>query len=164
MTVTAAPPVAPPEARRRRPRASGARPSRALWLFAAPALLLHTYFLAAPALQTLLYSVTDWDGYSADFAWVGVDNYTGLLTADDQFRNAAVNSLQFTLVVTIAQTLISLALAVQFPAPLEFLEFLAHLRADFPMGTSQQRYVLSSYFLSFHSQNHFPIDSLGSNP
>ncbi|MBW0091512.1 sugar ABC transporter permease [Pseudonocardia sp. KRD-184] len=112
MTVTAAPPVAPPEARRRRPRASGARPSRALWLFAAPALLLHTYFLAAPALQTLLYSVTDWDGYSADFAWVGVDNYTGLLTADDQFRNAAVNSLQFTLVVTIAQTLISLALAV----------------------------------------------------
>ncbi|GAA3234151.1 sugar ABC transporter permease [Pseudonocardia petroleophila] len=96
----------------RRPRASGVRPARTLWLFAAPALAVYTYFFAAPALQTVLYSVTDWDGYSAEFSWVGLDNYVGLTTADDQFRNAALNSLQFTFVVAIAQTLLSLGLAV----------------------------------------------------
>ncbi len=104
-----APAVAPPVKRSRR---SGARPSRTLWLFAAPTLLVYTYFFAAPALQTVLYSVTDWDGYSAEFSWVGLDNYVGLTTADNQFRNAAFNSLQFTFVVAIVQTLLSLGLAV----------------------------------------------------
>lgn len=88
------------------------RRSAALWLFALPALAFHTYFLAAPTLQTLLYSVTNWDGYSAGFDWVGADNYARLATADDQFRNATVNSLQFTLVVAVAQTVLSLLLAV----------------------------------------------------
>lgn len=100
--------VSGPRARRR----SVTRPSPLLWLFAAPALAVYTYFFAAPALQTLVYSVTDWDGYSAEFSWVGVANYADLLTADDQFRNATVNSLQFTFVVAIVQTLLSLVLAV----------------------------------------------------
>lgn len=110
-TVAPAPPTtepAPPRARRRPVSA----PSRALWLFAAPALLVHTYFLAAPTLQTFLYSITDWDGYSADFNWVGAGNYADLATNDDQFRNATLNSLQFTFVVAIVQTVLSLALAV----------------------------------------------------
>lgn len=104
----------PTRAKPAKPRKPGTvtRPSRALWLFAAPALAVYAYFFAAPALQTFLYSITDWDGYSADFAWVGLDNYASVLTADDQFRNAAANSVQFTLLVTVAQTLISLALAV----------------------------------------------------
>jgi raffinose/stachyose/melibiose transport system permease protein len=100
--------AAQPRPHRRRPLGA----SRALWLFAAPALALHTYFLAAPTLQTFLYSITDWDGYSADFAWVGARNYANLATNDDQFRNAAVNSLQFTFVVAVVQTVLSLALAV----------------------------------------------------
>jgi raffinose/stachyose/melibiose transport system permease protein len=100
------------------PRATSAtvRPRRrgrlALWLFAAPALVFYTYFLAVPTLQTALYSITDWDGYSGDFAWVGGGNYADIATNDSQFRNALVNSLQFTLVVAVAQTVLSLALAV----------------------------------------------------
>ncbi len=112
MTTTAPAPVtrtaAAPRARPRR----GARPSWALWLFAAPTLVVYTYFLAAPTLQTFLYSVTDWDGYSATFDWVGVRNYVDLATNDTQFRNATVNSLQFTFVVAIAQSVLSLVLAV----------------------------------------------------
>jgi raffinose/stachyose/melibiose transport system permease protein len=113
MTAVSDAPV-PVRERAPRPRRAGTvtRPSRALWLFALPALVVYAYFFAAPALQTFLYSVTDWDGYSADFSWVGLDNYASVLTADDQFRNAATNSLQFTLLVAVGQTLISLALAV----------------------------------------------------
>ncbi len=112
MTTTAPAPVtrttAAPGSRPRR----GRRPAWALWLFAAPTLVVYTYFLAAPTLQTFLYSVTDWDGYSATFDWVGARNYADLATNDTQFRNATVNSLQFTFVVAIAQSVLSLVLAV----------------------------------------------------
>lgn len=110
MTATIAPPTTPPAAPPKSRRV--ARPSGTLWLFALPALALYTYFFAAPTLQTILYSITDWDGYSPDFSWVGLSNYADLAVADDQFHNAARGSLEFTFVVTIAQTVISLGLAV----------------------------------------------------
>lgn len=110
MTTVAAPTTAP------RAVPATARPRRrgqlALWLFAVPALVVYTYFLAVPTLQTALYSITDWDGYSADFAWVGAGNYVDIATNDSQFRNALVNSLQFTVVVAAAQTVLALVLAV----------------------------------------------------
>lgn len=104
------PAAARPVTRRGRPVTA---PSRALWLFAAPALIVYTYFFAAaPTLQTFLYSLTDWDGYSADFDWVGLQNFGDLATRDDQFAGATLNSLQFTFVVAIVQTLLALGLAV----------------------------------------------------
>jgi raffinose/stachyose/melibiose transport system permease protein len=113
MTATVRPaPSAAAEAGARPRRRSVTRPSRALWWFAAPALAFYTYFSAVPTLQTFLYSITDWDGYSADFRWVGLQNYVDLALRDDQFTGAATNSLQFTLLVVIGQTVLSLALAV----------------------------------------------------
>ncbi len=112
MTTTAPAPTTQagpaPEGRSRR----SLRPTGALWLFAAPALVVYTYFLAVPTLQTFLYSITNWDGYSAEFDWVGARNYADLATNDTQFRNAALNSLQFTFIVAIAQSALSLVLAV----------------------------------------------------
>jgi raffinose/stachyose/melibiose transport system permease protein len=112
MTTTAPAPTTQagpaPGARSRR----SLRPRGALWLFAAPALVVYTYFLAVPTLQTFLYSITNWDGYSAEFDWVGARNYADLATNDTQFRNAALNSLQFTFIVAIAQSALSLVLAV----------------------------------------------------
>ena len=89
--------AAPRDSSRTRRRFRGGQ--AALWLFAAPAIAVYTYFLAVPTLQTVLYSITDWDGYSADFAWVGAGNYADIATNDSQFRGALFNSLQFTLVV-----------------------------------------------------------------
>ena len=109
MTAVAAPPAAATAAATTRRRSRG---QLALWLFATPALVVYTYFLAVPTLQTALYSITDWDGYSAELAWVGAQNYADIATNDSQFRNALLNSLQFTLVVAVAQTVLSLALAV----------------------------------------------------
>ena len=95
------------------------RPSRAtrrqnwiLFAFAAPALLLYVVFFIVPTLQSVQYSVTDWDGYSPSFNYVGVDNFTRALTNDDLFTNALTNNLKFWLVVVILQTFFSLILAI----------------------------------------------------
>ena len=36
-----------------------------------------------PTFQALQYALTDWDGYSADFNYVGADNFVRVLTADE---------------------------------------------------------------------------------
>jgi raffinose/stachyose/melibiose transport system permease protein len=78
----------------------------------APALVLYGWFVLWPSLQSLRYSVTDWDGFSPTYRTVGLDNYQRLLTADTIFRQAAGNSMKFMLVVVVVQTVLSLVLAL----------------------------------------------------
>lgn len=96
--------------RRRRRSPMAAHP--ALWLFPAPAVLLYTVFFVVPTIQGVLYSVTDWDGFSPTAQFVGFDNFVTIFTGDDLFRNALGNNIKFMLVVVVFQTLLSLALAV----------------------------------------------------
>jgi raffinose/stachyose/melibiose transport system permease protein len=98
--------------RRGRSRRSPAAPPLSLFLFPLPALIIFTVFFAMPTLQAFQYAITDWDGFSADYTNVGVDNFVRVLTRDNLFANAAVNNLKFLLVVVIVQTLFSLVLAM----------------------------------------------------
>lgn len=84
----------------------------ALWLFPVPALVLYVAFFVIPTIQGVVYSVTDWDGFSPTAEFVGLDNFVTIFTNDDLFRNALGNNLKFMLVVVIFQTLFSLVLAV----------------------------------------------------
>lgn len=84
----------------------------ALWLFPVPALLLYVTFFVIPTIQGVVYSVTDWDGFSPTARFVGLDNFVKIVTGDDLFTNALSNNLKFMLVVVVLQTLFSLALAV----------------------------------------------------
>jgi len=99
-----------------RPKSKGRRaataPSLALYLFPLPALAVFTFFFVLPTFQAFQYAVTDWDGYSADFQYVGVENFVRTTTGDDLFANSVVNNLKFLLVVVIVQTLFSLVLAL----------------------------------------------------
>lgn len=81
-------------------------------LFPLPAAVLLVFFFAIPTFQSLHYSITDWNGYSRDFSYVGVENFTRALTGDSLFTNALANNLQFMLVVVVGQTLLSLGLAL----------------------------------------------------
>lgn len=94
--------------KRRNPMA----PHPALWLFPVPALTLYLAFFVAPTAQGIVYSVTDWDGFSPVAYFVGLENFVTITTADTLFRNALVNNVTFMLVVVVAQTILSLALAV----------------------------------------------------
>jgi raffinose/stachyose/melibiose transport system permease protein len=81
-------------------------------LFALPAVLLYGYFFALPVLQSFQYAVTDWDGVSATYDVVGLDNFRRVLGGDSLFTNALSNNLWFLLTVVVVQTLVSLVLAL----------------------------------------------------
>ena len=100
----------PPRQRKEGRGATRAHP--ALLLFPLPALVVYVMFFAIPTLQAVQYSVTDWDGFSADFANVGAGNFRRILTGDDLFMNALANNVKFMLLVVAVQTLFALLLAV----------------------------------------------------
>jgi raffinose/stachyose/melibiose transport system permease protein len=101
-------PEAAPAVRRRSLRRFG---HPALYLFPLPALVLYVVFFAIPTVQAVRYAVTDWDGYSAEYNEVGIDNFVQLAGGDDLFANALTNSVKFMLVVVVLQTIFSLVLA-----------------------------------------------------
>ncbi len=98
------------------PRARKSRATRrtefAFLLFTAPALALYLTFFILPTIQSVQYSVTDWDGYSPSFNYVGLDNFTRAITNDTLFVNSLTNNLKFWLFVLIFQTFFALILAV----------------------------------------------------
>ncbi|WP_246958068.1 sugar ABC transporter permease [Brachybacterium sp. Marseille-Q7125] len=96
---------------RRRRRAATA-PPLSIYLFPLPALVVFVIFFMIPTLQAFQYAITDWNGYSADFNWVGLDNFKRALVGDSLFHNALFNNLKFLLVVLFVQTTFSLILAL----------------------------------------------------
>ena len=88
-----------PGARRRR---SPTRIHPALYLFPLPAVAVVMVFLVMPTLQAFQYALTDWNGFSAAFNYVGLENFTRAFGGDSLFTNALTNNLKFMLVVVIA--------------------------------------------------------------
>ncbi|MHC6228231.1 carbohydrate ABC transporter permease [Arthrobacter sp. MMS24-T111] len=101
-------PENPAKVRRRSPT----RVNPALYLFPLPAVAVVAFFLVMPTLQAFQYAITDWNGFSAAFNYVGVDNFVRAFTKDSLFTNALTNNLKFVLLVVIAQTAFSLVLAL----------------------------------------------------
>lgn len=93
-------------------RRSPTRVNPALYLFPLPAVAVIAFFLVMPTLQAFQYALTDWNGFSAAFNYVGMDNFIRAFTKDSLFTNALTNNLKFVLLVVIAQTLFSLILAL----------------------------------------------------
>lgn len=81
----------PPQVRRR-----GMTPRRkARWVmfaFIAPALVVYLLMVVVPSLQSLQLSLTDWDGVSSTYNYVGLDNYSDILSSG-RFWNAVGNTL-----------------------------------------------------------------------
>ena len=81
------------------------------WGFAAPALLVYVAFLVYPALSSLWFSVTDWDGLSATYNVVGLGNYQDM-ASDPVVAQAAVNNLVWAVVTVVVPVVLGLVLAV----------------------------------------------------
>ncbi|GIP31555.1 carbohydrate ABC transporter permease [Paenibacillus sp. J2TS4] len=86
--------------------------SKAIYLFLLPGMLLYLIFFVYPTLSGLYYSFTDWDGLSPEYSFVGIDNYTNMISNDLVFTKALGNNLKFMFSVVIVQTALSLLLAV----------------------------------------------------
>jgi raffinose/stachyose/melibiose transport system permease protein len=76
-----------------------------------PALILFAIFIFYPITQGLKISFTNWDGYSADYSFVGLDKYRYMFT-DMKTRRVIVNTLIYGLGSTLFQNVLGLAYAV----------------------------------------------------
>ena len=89
------------------------RPFRlAPYLFLAPALIWYLIFLVYPMYQSLVISLMDWDGLSANIRYIGLENYRQFFFADDTARLALRNNVLWTIGTLLLPTMIGLLLAV----------------------------------------------------
>jgi raffinose/stachyose/melibiose transport system permease protein len=98
---------APTDTRRRKTRYGGLTP----WLFALPAIAIYVVFLVYPAVTSVFFSLTDWDGLSATYNIVGLKNYVAMLS-DPVVAQAVINNLIWTVVTIVFPVAIGLALAI----------------------------------------------------
>ena len=64
--------------------------------FLAPGLILFTYFGIIPLFRSFYYSLTDWNGFTADKVFTGLENYKNLLS-DPSFKLACGNTLFYSI-------------------------------------------------------------------
>jgi raffinose/stachyose/melibiose transport system permease protein len=83
-----------------------------LYLYPLPALALVVGFLLSPLVQSIQYALTNWNGFSANFRFVGLKNFENLVFNDSLFGNSVLNTLKFTIVVVLVQTTLALLFAV----------------------------------------------------
>lgn len=84
---------------------------RAYFLMAIPALLVYALFYLYPTLTNLRYAFSEWDGLQ-EAKFIGFKNFTRSLTNDDIFYKVLGNNIEFTGLVVIFQTALSLLFAI----------------------------------------------------
>jgi multiple sugar transport system permease protein len=77
----------------------------------APAVILFAIFNIYPLIYSGYLSVMEWDGFSPDKSYVGLDNYRALYESAT-FRNALSVTLKYTLSVAVLGVAVSLVIAV----------------------------------------------------
>lgn len=99
------------------PRTKGSRGSlarandRTFILMTLPALSLYAFFYLYPILNNLRYAFSEWDGLMEP-KFIGLRNFTKTITDDDIFNKVLGNNIEFTFLVVIFQTALSLLFAI----------------------------------------------------
>lgn len=102
--------VPPPRRRRRRAAQAGFVRARANLLYL-PALVVFGVFTIYPFINGIVLSLTNWNGYSENRAFVGIANYTRMLS-DPIIGGALGNTFIYGIGSTLLQQVIGLALAI----------------------------------------------------
>ena len=77
-----------------------------------PLLILYSLFVIYPFLSTVFYSFTDYSSMNMfDFGFVGLKNYIAVFKTKSQM-DAILHTIQYAIILTVAQTIIALPLAV----------------------------------------------------
>lgn len=82
-----------------------------LVVFIGAPLALYVAFVVWPMIQAVVYSLTDWSGFTAGFQFIGFGNYLQLM-ADESFLIAIRNNLTMLVVMPIITLAIGFALAI----------------------------------------------------
>ena len=76
------------------------------------ALALYIVFVVLPGFMGIAYSFTDWNSYSTEVNFVGLDNFRTIFSSGQNYLDYIGNTLFFTLYTMLLKTVIGLFLAV----------------------------------------------------
>ncbi|NEG88777.1 carbohydrate ABC transporter permease [Bifidobacterium aerophilum] len=96
---------------RRRRRARGLREDVTSFWFLLPILAVFVVLFLVPLVQTAYFSFTDFNGYSMDMNWVGLDNYRKVFTDPSTLQGLGFTIL-YAIVVMVGVTVLAIPLAV----------------------------------------------------
>lgn len=94
----------------------------AFYLMSIPALVLFFTFHTFPAIRGIVYSFTNWDGFSKNYDFVGFKNYINIFK-DGNVLNAYLFTFKYAIVVTVLINVLSLLIAVGLNAKIKFKNF-----------------------------------------
>ena len=75
-------------------------------------LILYMVFFVIPAVMGLGYAFTDWNRYSTDVNYVGLENFRVLLSSSDNYIFYARNTFMFTFTTIVLKTVLGLLFAL----------------------------------------------------
>jgi len=76
------------------------------------ALFLYLLFIVIPGFMGIAYSFTDWNSYSKDVNFVGLDNFKLIFSGNERYMDYLIHTINFTISTIVLKTVIGLALAV----------------------------------------------------
>ncbi len=86
--------------------------------FVVPALLVYCWLFMAPNLMGIWFSFTDWNRYTSEVHFTGLENFRTLFTSTRHYSAYVVNTLLFTLVSNVVKIVPALFLALLLNGPL----------------------------------------------
>jgi ABC-type sugar transport systems, permease components len=84
---------------------------RTFALFTIPGVLMYCVFLLLPIISGIYYSLMDWNGISPKYNFVGLDNYSRLLT-DTRFHSALLFNARYAVMLVVCVVTIGVVLAL----------------------------------------------------
>jgi raffinose/stachyose/melibiose transport system permease protein len=80
--------------------------------FMVPALILYVVFFIVPSLSGIAYAFTDWNSYSDQVNFVGLQNFRTIFSPDENYLRFISNTFAFTVLTIILKTVFGLGLAL----------------------------------------------------
>jgi len=100
--------------------------------FVGGALVLYGVFFVLPSILGFVYAFTDWNSYSTDVNWVGLDNFKTIFSSSQGYLSFIKNTIVFTAATIVLKTVIALALALLFTSGARRLSYLYRLVVYLP--------------------------------
>lgn len=75
-------------------------------------LFLYLLFFILPGLMGFYYSFTDWNSYSSEINYIGLENFKVLFSPDERYLSYINNTVVFTISTIILKTILGLAFAL----------------------------------------------------
>lgn len=84
---------------------------KSIYIFLIPSFLLFLIFVVIPLFSGISISFSNWNGYSQEFDYIGIENFKNLIKSD-LFKIAMTNTLIYGIFCTLIQNLLGLVYAV----------------------------------------------------